>query len=411
MSGANDAKPAGFRDVFAIGEFRALWSAELLSVLGDQLARVALSVLVYDRTNSAGLTALTYALTYLPDLVSGPLLSGLADRFPRRQVMVAADLIRAMMLALMAIPAVPLPLVATLLVIAQLCHSPFQSAQAATLPAVLDGDRYVVGVSTRQITNQLGQLVGFATGGVVVALVGAHQALLIDAGTFVLSAVIIRAGVRFRAATYTSDGRSGPPALRQLREGARTIWHDPRLRSLAGLAWLVGFVIVPEGLAAPYADEIGGGDLAVGLLLAGQPAGTVVGAFVLARLVSPAHRLIALGPLAMLAMAPLIAYALRPGLVAAIVLLMLAGAFGAYIVPAHAAFMRLVPDASRGQAFGLVGSGLIAMQGIGLATGGLVATLLGSIWLTVSLTGAAGMLVAIPAATAWRRARLSSDTT
>ena len=63
---------ARWRDVFGHAEFRALFLAGVLSVAGDQLARVALSVLVFERTESAGLTALTYALTYVPDLVFGP---------------------------------------------------------------------------------------------------------------------------------------------------------------------------------------------------------------------------------------------------------------------------------------------------------------------------------------------------
>ncbi len=54
------AATATFRDVFAVGEFRALWAAQLLSVIGDQLARVALTVLVYDRTRSALLAAITF---------------------------------------------------------------------------------------------------------------------------------------------------------------------------------------------------------------------------------------------------------------------------------------------------------------------------------------------------------------
>ncbi|MFC6094957.1 hypothetical protein [Saccharothrix lopnurensis] len=73
-------------------------------MVGDRLARVALSVLVYERTNSAGWTAVAYGLTYLPDLVSGPLLSGLAGRHPRRAVMSATDLARAVLVAVMAVP-------------------------------------------------------------------------------------------------------------------------------------------------------------------------------------------------------------------------------------------------------------------------------------------------------------------
>jgi len=184
-------RPARFADVFGVSEFRWLWLAEAQSVAGDQLARVALSVLVFDRTGSAGWTGLTYALTYLPDLVGGPLLAGLADLFPRRRVMVVADLIRAVLFGLMAVPAVPLVVVAGLLVVAQLCNAPFKAAQAATLPVVLSGDRYVVGQTVRQVTGQSAQLLGFAAGGVLVAMIGPHRALAVDAVTFCIVGVAL----------------------------------------------------------------------------------------------------------------------------------------------------------------------------------------------------------------------------
>jgi len=399
------AAPATFREVFGVGEFRALWSAELLSITGDQLARVALSVLVFQRTNSAGLTALTYALTYLPDLVGGPLLSGLADRFPRRTVMVSADLARAVLVACMAIPGVPIVLIAVLLVAARLCNSPFSAAQAATLPLVLAEDRYVIGQTIRQITLQSAQLVGFAGGGAVVALLGTSRALAIDAATFLVSAVLIRAGVNHRPAppSGTEDGTFS--MLRQLRAGARIIWWDRRLRTLVGLAWLAGFGIVPEGLAVPYAASIGEGTLAVGLLLAAHPAGIVVGAFLLGRLVDPPRRQRLIGPFAVLALVPLIAFAFQPGLHAALGLLFLSGTFTAYQVTASATFISLVPDSGRGQAFGLAGSGLIAAQGLGLVAGGVLVTSLGSAATAIAVAGAAGTLVALPAAAAWTRAR------
>src|SRR5439155_6873741 len=86
---------------FSYGEFRALWLARGLSLLGDQLARVAIAVLVYDRTNSPALTAITYALTFLPYL-AGPLLAGIGDRRSRRGVIVTLDMARALIVAIMA---------------------------------------------------------------------------------------------------------------------------------------------------------------------------------------------------------------------------------------------------------------------------------------------------------------------
>src|SRR5919198_6164712 len=100
-------KQATYREVFAIGEFRTLWLAQVLSYIGDQLAQVALALLVYHRTGSPLLTAVTYALTYLPPIVGGPVLSGLADLFPRRTVMVVCDIARATIVGLMAIVVMP----------------------------------------------------------------------------------------------------------------------------------------------------------------------------------------------------------------------------------------------------------------------------------------------------------------
>jgi predicted MFS family arabinose efflux permease len=193
--------------------------------------------------------------------------------------------------------------------------------------------------------------------------------------------------------------------FRGLSAGARTIWHDRRLRSLVGLGWLAGFAFLPEGLVVPYADEIEADTAAVGLLLAAAPAGVVIGAFVLGRFVAPERRLTLLGPLAVLTTVPLIAFVFEPGLVPAILLLLAVGLFSAYQVTAGATFMRIVPDSARGQAFGLAGSGVIAAQGLGLAAGGLLASVLGSVADTIAVAGAAGTLLAIPAATAWQRAR------
>jgi len=96
-----------FREVLAVREFRALWASQILSVGGDRLALVALTLLVYDRTRSPLLAAAAYAAGYVPWVIGGLLLSGLADRLPRREVMVACDTIRALLVTAMLVPRVP----------------------------------------------------------------------------------------------------------------------------------------------------------------------------------------------------------------------------------------------------------------------------------------------------------------
>ena len=98
-----------------VGEFRALWIAQVLSVAGDQLARVALTLLVYSRTHSALLAAVTFVASVVPTFMGGLTLSGLADSLPRRQVMIACDLSRAALVAVMALPGMPLGVLVGLL--------------------------------------------------------------------------------------------------------------------------------------------------------------------------------------------------------------------------------------------------------------------------------------------------------
>ena len=78
----------GYRDALAVGEFRALFSAYIVSMLGDIVAAVALTVLVFERTGSPFLAGLTFTLAFVPYLFSGALLSGLVDRVPPRRLMI-----------------------------------------------------------------------------------------------------------------------------------------------------------------------------------------------------------------------------------------------------------------------------------------------------------------------------------
>jgi predicted MFS family arabinose efflux permease len=398
-----ELSPPRHGGAFAVPEFRVLWLAYTQSVLGDQLARVALAILVFARTGSPAWTAATYALTMLPALVSGVLLSGLADRFPRRAVMVCADLTRASLVGVMSLPGVPLPLIAGLLVVTQFAEAPFGAAQGAMLPSILGPRRYEQGQRVLLVTYQTGLLAGFAAGGLVVAWVGARLALTADAATFLASALLIRIGVKARAAAAQPGVRLS--IGRQIRDGTRLVLADRRLRSLVGLGWLAGFTVVPEGLAVPFAEEVGAGAAAVGFLLAADPAGTIVGAYLLGRSwIGEQRRLRWLGPLAVATSLPLLFYLAKPALVGAIGLLAISGACSAYQITAGATFVRLTPDHQRGQTLGLARSGLIAVQGIGVAVGGLVAQWSGNVTGTVGLAGAAGLLCAVGAAVAWRRA-------
>ncbi|KFU78586.1 Predicted arabinose efflux permease, MFS family [Amycolatopsis lurida] len=375
-------------------EFRALWLAEVQSLIGDQLTIVALAILVYDRTGSALLSAVVYSLTFLPALAGGLGLSQLADRYPRRTVLVVSSLIQGVLIAIMAIPGTPLALLCGLVVLARLVNAPGNAAQnALTREVFTDDDLYLKSQDIRGISTNTAMLLGLAGGGLLVSQVGASWALALDAATFLLSAAVVRFSVSRRAAASDGNG-SWFGAVKQ-------VFGNRHLRVLVWFSWLVGLAVVPEGLAAPLAAEMGVGKQAVGWLLAADPLGFVIGAFLLSRFVSAEQRRKLLGVLAALPMVALIAFALQPGLIPALLLLAAAGAAGAYLITVSATFITWVPNELRGGAGGVYRTGLRVAQGVGAGLGGLAADRLGSATSAIALAGVVGLLLAVLVALSW----------
>lgn len=362
---------AGFLAVLRGPEFRLLWLADLQSQLGDQLARVALSVLVYERTQSALATAAVYALTFLPALFGSVLLGPLADRLPRRGLLVGGDLIRALLLAAMVVPGLTVPVLSVFLVLAVLVGSPWQAAETALVVDLLADDDYALGIGLRAATGQAAQLAGFALGGIAVAAIGPRASLGLDAATFAISALLIRFGIRRRPAAVAAQAGSAGPSRHWL-SGAAVVFRDPRLRRLLALSWLLGLLVVPEGLAAPYAESLAGGPRTVGLLLASGPAGVLIGTVVYSRWLSVRTRTVLVGPLAAVAGLPLLACLMTPGLAVSCALWALSGACTAYQVQVVTEFVQRIAPQVRGQGIGLAAAGLLAAQGIGLLAAGAI---------------------------------------
>ena len=365
------ASRATFGEVFALGEFRALWLAQILSVTGDQLARVALTLLVFGRTHSPLLAAVTFAASVVPAFVGGVTLSGLADRLPRRQVMIVCDLGRAVLVVAMALPGVPIAALVCLLFLVTMIGAPFTSARAALYPDILAGDRYVVGTAITLTTLQFAQVIGFAVGGAVVGSFGVRTSLLLDAATFILSALVTRIWVRARPAAraHAGQGSAGPGVV----GGLRVVFTYADLRTPMMFGWLVAFLDVHEGVAAPLAASLGGGALAVGLILAAGALGSSLGAIGFSRLVEPPTRLRWMGALAVSSCAVLVMFAVQPSLPWALVILTVSGVASCYLLAANAAFVAAAPTELRSQAFGIAQGGMSLGQGTAMVVAGAAA--------------------------------------
>ena len=399
MKGAGPPR-ATFRDVFAVGEFRALWFSEILSIAGDRLALVALTLLVFDRTKSPFLAAAVYATGYVPWVIGGLFLAELADRRPRRSVMITCDAVRAVLVAVMAVPHTPIVILVALLFVTFMITPPFESARAAVTADILKGERYVLGTAVTQTTFLGAQVAGAVGGGVAVAFIGVGRSFAVDSATFVLSGLLIALGIHARPAAARPD-TAQPSALARAGAGLRLVFADPALRILLLFGWLMAFYLVPEGVAAPYAHKLGGGPIATGLVLASTVFATMIATPLFTRFVRARQRLSLMGPLAVLTCAALVLTALRPNLAVSLVIFSVSATFGVYQIAANTAFVVRVPDERRAQAFGIANVGVVVGQGAAFLAAGAAAEVI-SPAAVIAICGAIGAVIAFVLTLRWR---------
>ena len=359
---------ARYRDVLGVAEFRAIFAADIVSMLGNVVAAVALTVLVYQQTRSPALAASVMALSFLPYLIGGALLGAAADRLPARRVLVACDLASAALIGCMIIPGVPLPALLALLFAIGLLSPVYQGVRSAVLPEVLSsGSRYVLGRALMRMVAQSAQVVGYGVGGLLLSIVSPRGALAADALSFVASALVLRFGTAARPGSAARRGSMARDSLAGLR---KVFAHLPTRRILMFSCLVPACVVAPEALAAPYAAHIGQPARAAGFLLMGLPIGTVAADIVAARLLTSRLQRRIIVPAALLSFAPLAAFAASPGLVLAVGLLAAGGLGHAWAAGVDGLLIETAPPDLRNRALALAGAGLMFTQGAGFALWG-----------------------------------------
>lgn len=386
---------ATYRDVFANREFRVVLGAWTVSMMGNVVSDVALAVLILDRTGSPFLSALTFALAFIPYAIGGSLFSAVSDRYPARRVLVVGDLAQAGLVAAMVVPGMPvwalLGLVATTGVIAPV----YAGARAASLPDMMSAAAFPLARAMIRMVAMGSQIVGYGLGGALLVVLEPRALLILNAASFVLSAVMLRFGTRDRPAR--TGPSAAPTSSRSITgeswSGLRAALASPTIRPLLLLTWLPPmFAVVPEALAAPYAQQIDAPPYGVGLLLGAAAAGSVLGAVTVGSWV-PAHireRLVV--PLAMLHVVPLLGYAIRPSLFFAAGLLVLVGLGMTFVIGLDQRLLAALSDDNRGLVLSISTSGLMLTQGVGFALAGAAAEFL-PLTVVVAGAGAAGILV------------------
>lgn len=364
-----------------------MFAAHVLSLLGVVVSEISLTVLVYDLTGSPLLSALTFALGFLPYLLGGTLLAGVADRYPARRVLVVCDLVCAACVAVMVLPGTPVGGLLALRCAVAAVSPVFTGTRMAALTDILgEGELYVLGRSLLRIVSQSALLAGFGAGGLLLAALSPRQAIAVTAVTFLCSALLLRFGTKDRPAR---SGSGGGALLADSLAGARLILRDRRIRVLLLLFWLPAmFVVAPEALAAPYAHELGVGPAFLGLLMCAMPVGHIAAELYAGSVLSPRSRSKIVLPVAAAGLLPLLGYAVRPGLAWTLALLALTGVGAAYVIGLDQWFVEAAPDELRGRAMTLMTAGLMTIQGVGMALAGLAA----EFWPVHAVVTGAGVL-------------------
>jgi predicted MFS family arabinose efflux permease len=385
---------ARYQDVLGSAEFRALFLADIVSMLGNVVAAVALTVLVYEQTRSPALAASVMALAFLPYLLGGVLLGAAADRLPARRALVVCDLLSATLVAVMVMPGVPVAALLGLLFTNGLLAPVYQGVRAAVLPDVLPpGPGYILGRSMMRMVAQSAQIAGYGAGGLLLTVVSPRGALAFDAASFLASALLLRAGMARRPARHGRAG-SGSMAGDSLRGIRRVLGYRP-LRRLLLFGWLVpACAVAPEALAAPYASHIGQPVRVTGFLLMGIPVGTVLADLIAARLLGVRWQRRLIVPAGLLTFVPLAGFAASPQLALALALLVICGLGSAWGAGLDGLLIDAAPAELRGRALALSSAGLMFIQGAGFALWG-IAGQYAPVTVVIPAAAAAGVLAVL----------------
>lgn len=353
-------------------EVKALIGSQLISGLGDWAGRLALTVLVFDRSQSAWWAAAITVVSLLPWLGPGQVLATFADRFGRVETMIVSDVARAAIFGLILIPQ-PIWTLLVLAFLAGLAAPPFAGASASALVEVVEPDQYGPTLALKGVMSQAEIMAGYAVGGFLIAALGTNIALAINAGTFLLSAALI---ATLRSTAAASTNTSTPIGWEGLKRGVRVWRNDPVcMRALLLFVGVSMFMILPEALVVPFADELELADEYIGVFAALIAIGSIVG-----MVMTPTAgdhltllRVVAIRAAGLSALSALLFVTGTVPLVAGLAFIM-SGAVDAIAVPTNQVVGERLPTEGRSAAMAVAGGAQYGSQVITIAIAGIIAT-------------------------------------
>ena len=278
------AQPSPFA-ILRNRQFRRLWTAQLVSTIGDALTSLAAGIIVYERTQSALSVGLILMATAVPTLIFGLIAGVVVDRYDRKKIMIAADILRAMVVV--TIPFLLSASIVWLYVIVMVSASItqfFSPANESVLPEIASEEELGAANAIMAIAQFGSTAVGFAAAGFLASTNSIELVFFVDAGTFLFSALMISL-VKVQPLEVTEHAGIGS-VIRDIGFGAKFIAKTPILRSLnlVRIPVLLSFglqnvLLLPFAIRALHATEFEYG-LQEGL----TSIGFVIGSLAMARL-------------------------------------------------------------------------------------------------------------------------------
>ena len=285
MTTASLAKPASPFAVFRRRDFALLWGGQLVSTMGNALISLAASMLIYRLTHSAFSVGLLLMATAAPSLVLGLVAGVFVDRFDRRRMMIATNLLRALIVC--AIPLLALQNTGWLygLVLLTSCVTQFDDpAYASLLPEVASSEELAVANTLVTISVFGATAVGFAAAGFIATQFRIEWTFYSGAAMFVFSALGIAA---IALPSRKLEGKTNVPTiLRNMQSGITFLLNTPSLRTTYLLFPLIFIVFgMWDALLLPFAHQaLGANEFEFGMQEAMTSVGFLVGSFTMARL-------------------------------------------------------------------------------------------------------------------------------
>jgi predicted MFS family arabinose efflux permease len=355
-----------YRELFRTPEFAPLFAASCAQVAATTLAGLSLATMVYARTDSPLLSALSMFGPSVAGLIGATTLLSVADRVPPRVAMTLVALAAAVAGLLLAAPGLPLPAMFAVIFAQGVITSIGAGVLYGLLGEILPPDGYVLGRSVLNMSVGAMQVTGFALGGILLGVVSPPTTLVIGAALAVGSALVLRLGLRARP-----PRASGRPSIAITWRVNRQLLSTPARRAVYLSMWVPnGLVVGCEALFVPYAPQ------AAAALFVAAALGMLLGDMAAGRFLPPQLRRRSVTPLRFLLAVPYLLFALPLSLPVAVGAATIASTGFAATLLLQERLIALTGEEVRGQALGLHATGMKAMQAIGATLAGLTAQFL-----------------------------------